>query len=300
MIRRRATRSSSARACGDVALARRLLGAALLLDVAEGGHRAQAVGQLERRRRVVTRTIEPSLRTSQSSASCSVSPALRAWTSGQSSSGYGARRGTCSGPCRGRACPQARRARRSRAPPARPGWRSGSGPWVGDPHRLADRGEDRLALAQRLLGLALLLDVLEGDDHPRPVGHVERRRRVGDREHRAVAADEPVLVHLDRLAGPADLRHRAVLGRVGRAVAVLVVDRVVAEAAAQLGQLVVAERREARRVDVDHEAVVIDDPDRLGDGGEDRLHRGELARRLGVGSWQRLGRREPIVPSCRR
>ena len=153
---------------------------------------------------------------------------------------------------------------------------------IGDPHGLADRRQDRLALAQGLLGLALLLDVLEGDDHTRAVGHLDRRRGVGHREHRAVAADEPVLVHLDRLTRPADLGHRAVLGRIRRPVAVLVVDGIVTEPAAQLGQIVVAQRREAGRVDEDHEAVVIDDPDRLGDGLEDRLHRGELARRLGV------------------
>ena len=53
----------------------------------------------------------------------------------------------------------------------------------------------------------------------------------------------------------------------------LVVDRIVTEASLQLGQVVIAEGGEARPVDEDHAAVVVDDPDRLGDGLEDRLHR---------------------------
>ena len=70
----------------------------------------------------------------------------------------------------------------------------------------------------------------------------------------------------------------------------LVMDRVVAEPALQLGEVVVAEGREARRVHEHDEAVVVDDPDRLGDGLEDRLHRGDgldlsnrrFPRRLGL------------------
>jgi hypothetical protein len=44
---------------------------------------------------------------------------------------------------------------------------------------------------------------------------------------------------------------------------------------------------------------VIDHPDRLGDGGEDRLHRGELARRLGVvhgSAWRDENLSSPLSP----
>ena len=74
----------------------------------------------------------------------------------------------------------------------------------------------------------------------------------------------------------------------------LVVDGVVTEATPQLGQVVVAESRQARPIDEHHEAVVIDDPDGLGDGLEDRLHGGDGLDLCNP----RLGRRLALVHGC--
>ena len=218
---------------GDVALARRLLGAALLLDIAERGDRAAAAGQVEGRRGVghahdrAVLAHEPVLEVLQGLPRLARADERAVLLGEGRAVGVLVVDGVVRVPAH----------EVGELLVAQRGERRGIGVVeaarrVGDPHRLSDRREDRLALAQRLLGRALLLDVLEGDDHARPVGHVDRRRGVGDREHRAVAADEPVLVHLDRLTRSADLGHRAVLGWIRRTVAVLVVDGVVAEAAA--------------------------------------------------------------------
>jgi hypothetical protein len=54
---------------------------------------------------------------------------------------------------------------------------------------------------------------------------------------------------------------------------VLVVDRLVPFAAAELRRVVVAEHSHRRRIGEDEEPVVIDDPDRQGDVIQDRLQR---------------------------
>ena len=59
---------------GDVAVARRLLRLQVLLDVGERGHRPGPSGSSNGAAEYAIRTIEPSLRTSQSSRSCSGSP----------------------------------------------------------------------------------------------------------------------------------------------------------------------------------------------------------------------------------
>ena len=154
------------------------------------------------------------------------------------------------------------------------------------PDRLVDLREDRLALAQRLLGLVLLHQALEGDDHALAPGEIDRRRGVGDGQHRPVAAHEPVAVP-HRPPGPARLAHRALRERVGRAVAALVVDRLVAGPATELVELVVAERREPRRVDERDEPVMVDDPHRERHAVEDRvqlLHGAEYHGRLPPGA----------------
>ena len=137
--------------------------------------------------------------------------------------------------------------------------------------QLGGAGVGDVALAHGALGREVVLDVGERGHRPAPAGEVEGRRRVGDRQDRAVLAHEPVLVHLVGLAGQPGVRHRAVLGRVRAAVGVLVVDGVVAGLADQLGGVVVAQRPHGRRVGVAEHAVLVDDPDRLGDLGEDRV-----------------------------
>jgi hypothetical protein len=131
---------------------------------------------------------------------------------------------------------------------------------VDDPHRLGDAGEDRVALAQRLLRPALLAHVDERDDDPASRGEIDRHRGEGDGEQASVAPDEPVLVAVHGLAGAARVQHRAVLGRVGRSVRVPVVDGVVPVAALQLGCVVEAQRGQGRGVGEHHEAVVVDHP----------------------------------------
>ena len=134
-----------------------------------------------------------------------------------------------------------------------------------------------VALARDPRRLELVLDVGERGHGAEAVGQVERRRRVGDRQDRAVLADEPVLALLVRLAGVPRAGDRAVLLRERRAVRILVVDRVVARPALELREVLVAERVERRRVGVVEAAPAVDDPDRLRDLGEDRV---ALAQRL--------------------
>jgi hypothetical protein len=68
-------------------------------------------------------------------------------------------------------------------------------------------------------------------------------------------------------------QHWALLGRERRAVRVLVVDRLVAGLALELGHGVVAVGRQRCRVGEADEAVVVDHPNRLGDTVEDRLQK---------------------------
>jgi hypothetical protein len=72
------------------------------------------------------------------------------------------------------------------------------------------------------------------------------------------------------LPGLAGQEHRAILDREIRAIRVLVVDRLVARLALELGEGLVAERAQRRGIGVADEAVLVDDPDRLGDAVEDR------------------------------
>ena len=144
---------------------------------------------------------------------------------------------------------------------------------VDDPDRLGDLREDLLALAQRLLGAVALLDVGERDHGSRAGRRLDRRGGVGHREHRPVAAHEPVLAVATRRRPRAPSGEPAVLGGERRPVRVLVVDRLVAAAAEQLGEVVVAERRDGGRVGEHDRAGVVDDPDGLGDAGHDRLER---------------------------
>ena len=108
-----------------------------------------------------------------------------------------------------------------------------------------------------------ILDV--GEDHHRAAAllHLDRDRHVGDREHRAVAADEPVELARDRLAGRERPQQRALVGGKRGPVPVPVVDRRVAVAPAQLVRALVAERGDRGRVGEPDHALVIHDPDRL-------------------------------------
>ena len=96
------------------------------------------------------------------------------------------------------------------------------------------------------LGLQPLGDVAEDDDGAGPLVGLKRRRGVGHRHHRAVAADEPVLLDAHRAPARARLQQRALLGRERRAVGSRVVDRGVAVAAQQLVGAVVAEHGQRR------------------------------------------------------
>jgi hypothetical protein len=104
--------------------------------------------------------------------------------------------------------------------------------------------EDRVPLAQPLLRPAALLDVGERHDRTPALGNLDRHRDVGHREHRPVAAEEPVEPARDPLPRRARHEHRALGRRVRAAVGVLVVDRRMAVAPEQLVRAVVAERRE--------------------------------------------------------
>ena len=161
---------------------------------------------------------------------------------------------------------------------------------VDDPHGLDDRGQDRVALEQHLFALAPLLNVGEGDDRPRAAGHVDRDRRVGHREHRTVAAEEPVELRADRLPGRARQQHRALVRRIARPVRAVVVDQGMAVAPKKLVRVLIAERLERRRVGEADQAVVIHDPDGLGNAVE---HRGQEC--LGADSWIDHGQGRPSL-----
>ena len=149
--------------------------------------------------------------------------------------------------------------------------------------------EDRAVLAQHALGVQAVLDVVEGHDHAAPVLQIERDRDVGDGDHRAVAADEPVELVRDPLAGGERTQQRALRGGERPAVLVPVVDRRVTVAAGQLVQVLVAERGERSRVGEPDRAVGVDDADRLlgrlEHGGEEALgadpQAGEIDQGLG-------------------
>jgi hypothetical protein len=110
------------------------------------------------------------------------------------------------------------------------------------PQRVLLGREDRVVLAQHSFGPQPVLDVDEGDDGAATVGQVDRRRDVGDREHRSVTAEEPIEVALDGLPRRPWQQHRAIGRGVESPVGVLVVDGLVAGAAEKLVGAVVAER----------------------------------------------------------
>ena len=116
-----------------------------------------------------------------------------------------------------------------------------------------------LGLQPRLLGAKPRGHVAEHHDRATPLGRVERRRRVGHRDHRAIAPDEPVVVDLHRLARLARSQQRALLLRIRRAVAVVGMDRAVALAPEQLRRVVVAQDRQPGGVDELDRAVVCHD-----------------------------------------
>ena len=162
-------------------------------------------------------------------------------------------------------------------------------------------GEDRLALAQHLLRTEPGLDVGEGHDRTAPVRHVERDGDVGHREHRAVAPEEPVQLARHGLARGPRQQHRALGGRIRRAVRSLVVDGLVAVAPEELVGRVVAQCRDRGGVGEADQAIGIDDPDRLRgglqNGGEEVLGADFEAAEFGRGIGQRVASGRP--PSVR-
>src|SRR5271167_1864758 len=85
-----------------------------------------------------------------------------------------------------------------------------------------------VAFPYGLFGGETLGDVGEGEDRPTPAGHVDWCRPPRDREHRPIAADEPLVVAVHRFTSLAGPQHWALRLRIGRAVWALVVDRVMA------------------------------------------------------------------------
>ena len=151
---------------------------------------------------------------------------------------------------------------------------------VGEPGELVAqrrvlRRQGRVRLAQRLLEPQPVLDVGEGHDGAAAARHLERDRDIGDGEHRAVAADEPVQLDRDPLAGRERPEERALVGGERRPVLVPVVDRRVTLAPRELVRSLVAQRADRRRIGEPDHAVGIDDPDglpgRLEHGGEELL-----------------------------
>ena len=165
---------------------------------------------------------------------------------------------------------------------------------VGEPGELVAqrrvlRPQAGVGPAQRLLQPQPVLDVGEGHDGAAAAVHLERDRRVGDGEHRAVAPDEPVEVARDLLAGRERPEERAVGGGERRPAQVPVVDRRMALAPRELLRSLVAQRADRRRVGEPDHALGIDDPDgllgRLEHGGEELLdtepQAGEIDKGLG-------------------
>ena len=107
-------------------------------------------------------------------------------------------------------------------------------------------GEDRVALTQLVVRAQPLRDVGERHDRAAALGHIERHRQVRDREHRPVASEEPVDVARDRLARRAGEEHRALGGRIWRAVRVGAMDRLVAGRRQELVGALIAEARRWR------------------------------------------------------
>src|SRR6266403_6156556 len=92
----------------------------------------------------------------------------------------------------------------------------------------------RVALPYRLFRRQTLGDVGEGQDRPTPAWCVDRCRPPRDRDHRPIAADEPLVLAVHRFTGLPWPQHRALRLRVGGAVLALVVDCLVAGLAPQL------------------------------------------------------------------
>ena len=275
MMRRRAALSSAARAAATSRSRAASSALQMLLDVGPRGHRAEAVGQVERRGRVGDPHDRPVLahepvlalvqRLTRVARLCDTAVLLRIRTA------VGVL-------VVDRVVPRPAD-ELGRMLVAERGQRGGVGvveaaAVVDDPDGLRDPREDRVALAQRLLRLALRGHVDEGDDHPAAGRQVDGDRRVGDGEQRPVPADEPVLVGVLRLAGRGGQDHAALGGRERGAVRVPVVDRVVPVPSLQLGRVVVPQGGDRRRVGEQHDPVVVDDPDGLGHAVHDRLQRG--------------------------
>ena len=149
------------------------------------------------------------------------------------------------------------------------------------------RGEDRIVLAQHLVSAQARLDVAEGHDRPTASWHLDRHGDVGDREHRAVAPEEPVQLARDRVAGSPREQQRAVRRGKRGAVRVLVVDRLVAAAPEELVSAAVAQRRDRGRIGEPDHVVGVHDPyrlcRRLEYGGEEILGADAQVSKIGQG-----------------
>ena len=143
-----------------------------------------------------------------------------------------------------------------------------------------------LPLPPRLLGGAALTDVAERDREPVSGRGLDRRRGAGDRNHRSVPANPPILIDGERLSRLARTAERTVLDRIGRAVRVLVVHEPVTVLPHQFGRVVEAKYSHRSGVRERDHAVVSRDVDRLADRSEDRIalplasphHLGQVAR----------------------
>ena len=164
------------------------------------------------------------------------------------------------------------------------------------PQRALARRQHGFVLVEHPLGAHAVVDVGEGDDGAAALGQVDRHRDVRDREHRPVAADEPVQLAGDGLAARPREQQRALRRREGAAVGMLVVDRLVAVAPGQLLGVVVAERGDRGRVGEPDHTVGIHDPDRLPrrlqHGGEEILSEDPQAGEIGQGIGHEMLRRD--------
>jgi hypothetical protein len=123
----------------------------------------------------------------------------------------------------------------------------------------ADQRGCRLQESELVFGLSQLRHVADGDDGSDTRFHRERRRRVGDRDHRAVSPEEPIVVDADALPRPPWLQKRTVLGRIGRAVRTLVVRCGVAVPTQQFRLVFVAEERHCSGIHEREVTVLVDD-----------------------------------------
>ena len=151
---------------------------------------------------------------------------------------------------------------------------------------------------QRLLGLQFHGDVAERDDRAAPAVNGDRRRGVCDGHERAVAPHEPVALDTYRLPGPARQQQRALRLGERTAVRALVVNRAVTRPADQLARIVVAEQRDGGGIGEADHAGLVDEVQRVGRAGHERLEHGGHLGPLGCGVGHRAtaaGRR----PSAR-